>query len=87
VQERNENKGEFSRKKLTGKRALELGAGLGLAGMGQWLCKSLSFFNSIFIYLYSANTTTDLVSRLAGTIYRYIIDIGIGLWTRVFLII
>ncbi|GAQ81687.1 hypothetical protein KFL_000880010 [Klebsormidium nitens] len=32
--ERNENKGEFSRKKLAGKRALELGAGCGLAGMG-----------------------------------------------------
>jgi hypothetical protein len=44
VQERNENKGEFSRKKLAGKRALELGAGLGLAGMGKRRCKSLVFY-------------------------------------------
>ncbi|CAI5500985.1 unnamed protein product [Closterium sp. Naga37s-1] len=33
-QERHSNKGEFSRAKLKGKRAIELGAGCGLAGLG-----------------------------------------------------
>ncbi|CAI5470216.1 unnamed protein product [Closterium sp. Yama58-4] len=33
--ERHSNKGEFSRAKLKGKRAIELGAGCGLAGLGE----------------------------------------------------